>query len=265
MENKGKNKGLIGLVIVLIILVLSLGGYIVYDKVIEKENNKKENKNITEKKEEKKEELSITSEEVTGLMKKISITDIDTSLTGWYYQKDKITVDDMDNQIKLIIGLQDNYDVEEEFQENRTISKEDIRNSIKKILGDDIKYQDENINSSCYGTAANYNEKTKQYELTGGCGGVLIPLYKEKISKAYQTDKTIEIYQKAIYVEFESVDEEGIKENIYKTDRKTEIKKGILSEEDMDYSKYFDLSDEFKFTFTKQGNNYYFSSVEKVK
>ncbi len=49
MENKS-NKGLIGLVIVLIIMVLGLGGYIVYDKKFINERENKQVKNQIEEK-----------------------------------------------------------------------------------------------------------------------------------------------------------------------------------------------------------------------
>ena len=38
MEEKKNNKGLVWLIVILIILVLGLVGYIVYDKVLSKDN-----------------------------------------------------------------------------------------------------------------------------------------------------------------------------------------------------------------------------------
>ena len=57
MEENSSNKGLIIMLIVFIIIALSLAGYIIYDKVIDKKDvETKEEKKIEEKKEEKKPE-----------------------------------------------------------------------------------------------------------------------------------------------------------------------------------------------------------------
>ena len=57
MENQKSNKGLIALVVFLLLLVCGLGGYIYYDKILNKETKepkKSEKKEVKEKKEEKK-------------------------------------------------------------------------------------------------------------------------------------------------------------------------------------------------------------------
>ena len=53
MENKKSNKGLVALIIILIIIIIGLGSYIVYDKFI---NTNKDKKDTVEVKETKKEE-----------------------------------------------------------------------------------------------------------------------------------------------------------------------------------------------------------------
>ncbi len=63
MENQKNNTGLIVLVIVLFLLVLGLGGYIIYDKVINKEKPIEQNNIIDQQEESQTEQNSIVEQQ----------------------------------------------------------------------------------------------------------------------------------------------------------------------------------------------------------
>ena len=110
MENKS-NKGLIGLVVVLIIMVLGLGGYIVYDKVfsIEKENKKVEKE--TTNKQIKEEKVEIKNQDVENYLNKYMETflyfykDFTKATTRVAFVAYNLTIDNQTKEIDGTMGI----------------------------------------------------------------------------------------------------------------------------------------------------------------
>ncbi len=208
-----------------------------------------------------RETLDVESEEVKSLIGSISIADIDTELSGYFYTKDKITTADVANQIKLIIGLQRIYYPAQEITE---VTTEQLDKAIKEVFGKDVKYTNEPIHGSCYGSAATYNAADGVYTLTGGCGGTYIPFYSTMLTRAEKIDNTIRISKQVVYVSYDNEIGGMPSPVIYKTDKKTEIAKLAEGEKIENYLKEGDI---FTYTFTKDesSSKYYFTSVEKEK
>lgn len=269
-EKKKKSKIWIFFIIIIVLLVILFGGYMVYDKVINNQSNKKEENTTTEKKKEQemKEDLNVDSKEVQDLIDGIKVSDISTDLTGYYYLQDRITRDTLDNQIKLIVGLQKSYNQDESIT---AISKTQMTTNIQSVFGKDMTYQDENIDAACYGTAANYNSQKQTYELVGGCGGVFIPYYHSKVVSATRTEDSIIIDEKAIYADFNTDSWDGESEvpmELYTPDQKTRIIEttdaAYSGHEDEFIDQYQDQLPTYRYTFKLEDGNYYFDSVEKV-
>lgn len=271
-ENKKSNKGLVFALIFVILIALCLGGYIVYDKVIASDSDQKEVDNTkTEEQKETNKELDVTSSEVTDLMDKISISDMSMDLVGYFYSSDKITVDTMDNNIKLVIGLQTSYKKNEALTE---LTKEQMATNIKSVFGKNTTYTDKDVTGgACYGSSAKYNSSSNTYTLDGGCGGTGPErAYYEKVTKAIKTSNTIEVYQQAIYTvpdeNGDMNDFDNISVTIYTPDKKTKIATSTVGEVDNKkealIDTYKDTLPTYKFTFNKEDNNYVFYSVEKV-
>lgn len=269
-EKKKKSKIWIFLAIIVVLFVILFGGYMVYEKVINKESEAKEENTTTEDKEEDENEeiLNVDSEEVQNLIEGIKVSDISTDLTGYYYLHDNITKDTLDNQIKLIVGLQKSYRQDESIT---AISKTQMTTNIQSVFGKDMTYQDENIDAACYGTAANYNSQNQTYELVGGCGGMFIPYYRSKVVSAIRTEDSIIIDEKAIYADFNTDSWDGESEvpmELYTPDQKTRITDTTdatySGHEDEFIDQYQDQLPTYRYTFKLEDGNYYFDSVEKV-
>ena len=130
MEKK-QSRGLIVLVVILILIVLGLGGYLVYDKVLSKEEPK--NEQIQEEPQEEQEKLSVL--EVEELLK--------TLPDSFYYDKQDVwngqlvTIDNIDH--KVLLSKAHDYIIES----NDKITTETLQNKIKELYNiTEIKHQD---------------------------------------------------------------------------------------------------------------------------
>ncbi len=268
MENKS-NKGLIGLVIVLIIMVLGLGGYIAYDKVLSAEKDNKQVENINkEQKEEKYEEISVDDETVTKLIKNLTADTIDGNKAGYFYEKDKMLNTEVSNQMKLYLAIQMIQGDVDDMEKNLSkVTPKNISSAVKEIFGPDATYTDETLNDACRGMK--YNSKTKTYSANYGCGSMLTPHYDGLIIEAKKYDERLEIEQKVMLTTYDIIDDDTFKVNISNLN---EIIDSITLKSDEDepetkdlLNKYKSKLNTYKYTFNKNGDNYYFYSVERVK
>lgn len=233
----------------------------------ESNDTKKENESTTTRE-------STTTTTTTTSVKKLKISDkqvkdlIDAIMVNGdytnqlsFYKKDKLTADQINNDIALMIGIKDNIKTKERY-----VSAEKVEASIKKILGGKIEVKHNTVTGGC-GAYYKYDSKKKRYDTDQGiCGYEFEPYVVEKTTKAYQKGDIIEIYRKAVLVEtVEKVD--GYNYEMYHKILTPDRKKVIAKKVEIELNstdKYIDKSDEYKFTFIKEGECYIFSSVEKV-
>lgn len=258
MTNKGV--GFLIIVVALLVVIIGLGGYVLYDKILSEDSkiSTEEKVKKEEKKEEKEVALDVTSKEVTDLFNSIT--------SGWnkycgvdnYFADKKVTVDDIDNDLASSIMLYNLIESGVKHAEGSTFTKKQVEDIIVKLFGKKYKYTYKTINSC---PSFTYDEAKELYTAgPSGCGGICGPHNMKKVVKATKTDSKIELYVRVLFV--------GSGENIkyyndYKTTKEVSVEtneNGFALENDANYQK----GSLYKMTFTKEDNNYVFTSSEPV-
>ena len=283
LEKKKKKKGVIIGFILLILIILGLVGYILYDKGVVKLDTKKEK---TETKEEVPKELSVDDKIVADameIMDRIYISE-DNLYKNDSYNISEISNDDLiATAIKNIDG---DYIVSAcEFEkERKTISFESLNTALnkvvlnKKITNDMIT----GLGKSPY-TIAQYGVNdigiilsNNGLKLVGSCGGTFggVPYINKKVIKAEKNNKYLYVYEKQAFASYNYLENDSHAVDYYKDYDKTNvIEKGLDSIEftdaDGNHGKNstpnWDLYNTYKYTFEKHDDNYYFVSFELVK
>lgn len=284
---KEKNRsGEIALIVILLIIVLGLVGYIIYDKknnkcqTVEKENKKAETIN-----------LDVTSSEVVNLYSKLDVLNSDTYVNSpdyfaYLYRKDTLKPEKLPDDVIVLIGLDnalskcgDNcYKEMDNGSAVISISKDEVASEIKRIFGD-IEYKDTNIpkiNCSIGGyTFSNDTYNTTAY----GCGNESLNNISTRIVKAEKTDKEINIYVKVAFTimnvknggsscvewnEMDCVENVAVYGDYNKRYLIEKTSENVFYDSDKLFELYSDKLSIFKYTFTKENNNYYFTDLNKI-
>jgi hypothetical protein len=282
-----KNTGLIVLVIVLSLLVVGLGGFIVYDKVLsnnEVENNYNSSNNDSNVSSENDGVLWINDESVKELYNMVVFYDgyyYDTKspyYNSWYFYENKdVDLNNISNDTKLNMAcarLEANDKIKNE-NDSYYFNASDLELELKKIFGEDVKYELSKTVSGIY----DYNETTKRYVRADGLGGGgdgTAPVVKHELYKAVKNGDEIILYEKFAYAKVEIINNgTSSKLKIYK-----DLNKKNIINEDMEryydggyyygydrirLSDYYDKISMVKYTFKKgNDNSYYFSSSKIV-
>ena len=268
MEERKNNTGLVVLVTVLVMLVIGMGAFIIYDKVINKTNEP----NIEENNEEKKElkEISINDKLITTLKYPMDNFGLGYK-TNWDYKN--IIIDNLsraDMMYTAEYDLEPIRQVEPDAGLNDIYSAIQIENNFKKIFGPDIKYYNGDIEDGDYdcGHISEYNKDDNTYIAYGGCGGDTLG-YIERISVTYKAEKTDEYIYVYDYVQSVIIRPED--ENDYNSDPAAYLldhndKETTKIEYDNYENTIYSMIDKnevdtYKWTFKKQSDgNYYFYS-----
>ena len=202
MEERKNNTGLVVLVTVLVMLVLGMGGFIVYDKVINKtnepstgENNKVDNGE--EGKEEVK-EISINDSLITSLVYP-SHNRSNYSNASWEYKD--ITIEQLGrlNMMRSAVnGLEPiNNNWELSISE---YSSAQIEKNFEKIFGPDTTYKNEDIIGADTCEISKYNAQNDTYEAPTGCGGDMAG-YWQYVTKLYKAEQEGDYIYTYFYVQ----------------------------------------------------------------
>ena len=226
---------------------------------------------------------NITKEEADQFMNLIAIENTNRfgDWFGMYYQKDKITIDSLENQFKLYLAARTfNKEKPDEGSNAATIvvSQAEMNTAMKKIFGPDIRYTDESINvDKTLLAEGTYNKEKKEYTLVfdhtwGDAFFDGYPVYISKRTSQAKDDDKIEITEKAFYYEefLKEKTEDHFYIKTYRISPKTFIKtmdKKTNAAYDEEYFKVLgDYIDSYKYTFKKANDGeYYFYSVENLK
>lgn len=151
-----------------------------------------------------KEELDINSALVQELYEMANPSN-DAFVLKELYANNVIT-----DKFKITMGivkyLKDNPDIAKQFRETsdedqKYLSKEIVLDNARKVLGEQTVYRDQDVyvlnGDIC---KAVYHPDSEQYEIIPGCDGSQFERFHRKITKAYQENDTIYIYEKSIFV-----------------------------------------------------------------
>lgn len=305
MENKQKSKLGLGILIgVLIAVIILLTGYIVYDKVIDKDKNNTEEKNQdnitptnTPAEISKTEPVNLDDEKVSALISYImNVYDNETEMYGtykvetgrnkvglFYHKNDKQIIDNIDSNVKLEMLSSKIYN---EYMKSlassgvyeKTFTKTEIDKLYHELFGSNassIKYTSN--------TCPSLKEENGKVVIKSGCGNMYGPgFHYSIITQFYNAEKTaneLYLYQLAGYPKYD--DESNLEAlhdfnddfTIYKDFDLTIKTAGtnVNLKVPNDNVMYYDLIkikeelDSYKYTFKLENGNYYFYSVEKIK
>lgn len=244
------------IIAMLFIIIIGLGGYLVYDKVIKKDT--KSNQSTTQYITEEKTYLDTIDQRVVEMMAKIeNALDYQCGTDSVYLTQKKVKVENLSNEFVYKTAM------ETLTQENKnTISAEKLEQAIKNTFGKNYKFEHKTYNSC---PSYTYDSVNKIYQLAQeGCGGTCGPNNIKEITKVIKTKKTIEVYEKVIFTNAQTI--EGNQVPYYKENNLKELL-GYLTTDDIGYNeenekKLLAQGSLYKFTFKLEDGNYVFLSSE---
>ena len=274
-------KKVLNVFLVLVVMVaLFFGGYYLSNYEDKKTKKTMANSNITTK--EKNQKLDVNNSEVTRLFNRLNTID-DTMIAlnisddlyedyaGYFYSKDKITSDKVSDEVKYIVSYME-LGIEDEIkklsisnQENYKIAKATIDAVSKKIFGYGIVNNiNVLINNYAFKTDETYYTTEKKEKIESEAE---VKVYT-KIVSASKIGNTIETISKPCFELITFGDEHALYKNI--DGNKSELYglnnkiTDLAVNENVNIDSYLSSLDSYKWVFTKNGDNYVFSSVEKI-
>lgn len=261
--NKKKNKS-IGIFVFLIILLICMTGYIIYDKTMSDKCDVKENEKIEEERFEKLEYLDIYSDQIQKLYNNIQTSGCYEN-TVEFYRSGSVSMDSFKKNAfymayEILVeekGTTNSYG----YKELKSFTIDEINKKAKQIFGKEF-----DIEAKAYQLCPvyNYDNSTKTYTLNSesGCGcttgpdGPHMTLYQ-----ATAAGDKIYIYESVIYQKYN----EG---SIYYTYYKDPLYNQKISDYSCEYGfstkKCIDNSTKYKFTFTLEDDNYILTNITKA-
>ena len=231
--------------------------------------------NINEESNNSSEEDEISNDKIKKIYNSISIH-ID-SLEDWYfYQNKEVTLKNISNKQKILLAYHNlpessfsKMEIKSQdgdyIDEMKTFNVNDLENSMKKILGNDVKYDDESFSTFACGGFEYYKNNQKYVSYGGGCGDTLegLNLHTSFYKSEEHRDKIV-IYEKFGFIDTKMSYSSTLENeySLYKdADKKNLIKK---STKEIDINNHIEELNMVKYTFKKDQDNYYFYSSEIV-
>ena len=285
-----KNTSLIVLVVILSILVVGLGTIVIYDKALSNKNTKvdnQENENVPNNL--KKEELWLNDTLVQDLYSMVTFPGNDILGNWYFYENEKITLDNINNDTKLWMAYTRlrEYEIISEYDSGyHVFSYFDITkfdNGMKDIFGNNITYTKDNFMPDNCDCEYKYNSDKNRYEcIIGGCGGPISQYIDSKLYKAFKLNDEIILYEKFAFINIDEIiyanssieDEIDTKAGIYKDVKSEKLIKSWVkdidytdnNEPDYKFEDYIDQMSMVKYIFKKgNDNSYHFYSSEIVE
>lgn len=264
-EIKSCKKSNKGLIVILILIILGLGGYICYDKLIMKEDSSKVVENKEEDKNDFQSEAIVNEPEViSALTEKLDLlVDFENFINDKNYWT--IYTDlKLSNETKLHIALVNSniYQIDVLEPENQNydmfLTKESIEMIYEEIWGEEI--QDFEDFSGC--PQYLYSEEHEEYYILWECGDVYNDQLHSYISKITENNGEYYVYQSVGVISFDD------KVTIYESaDMKNLIKESNDYNDDFQITKdnYKQFS-EYRFTFKLDDSGVYkITNIERLK
>lgn len=263
MKNQ-RPKGNLIVIILLILIVIGLIGYIVYDKIIWKEEIVETNKNKSNNP--PVESLEVTDPQVIDLLDKLSYMYHCDEYDYAYLQDKKITTNDLENAVVYNMACKN---INSTIDSSRTttfndFTKETLRKEIDKIVGKDYKFTDTTY-PDCPNWKYDSDSSTYKFDNETVCGCTRGPFHSlMKTVKAEKKGNKMIVYLRAIFVD--TGDGDGYFDRA-RTKKITNLEKqkysyepGAIIENDANFSK----GTLYKIEFNLEDGNYIFASSEPV-
>lgn len=272
-EIKNSKKSNKGLVIILILIILGLGGYICYDKIIMKEDSNK----VVDKEEENKEEDKTNSETkelivsnpeiVSKLTEKIDLLITHESYLNYIEDWTIYTDLNLSDRTKLLIALEnsDSLQFPADDPENdgydHILTKNSIEYVYEKLWGEEIK------NFENFNTCPSYEFKSEieKYHIMGQCGDVVNNYLLSYVSKVTEGKGAYYLYQSVGMVDYID-DNDNWGGKLYDS---VDMKKVIVEGDDV---VDFEINEnnkekfsEYRFTFKLDNGVYKITNIERLK
>lgn len=195
------------------------------------------------------------------------------------YEYVNVNKDNLPNKIKLVLGYHNlkegslkSYSNDEFSQTGKAyyLLTETLKNSIEDVIGKDITFFNEDFCAKRIGFSETltYNEQQNRYDTNFEFGGDS-DYFAETIVSATIQGNYLNIYVKPAFFKLEA-EKYGVS-NVNNYDAYSnydysndeflnKVQEKVFDIKDIDISKL----DTYKYTFLKQGENYYFNSLQKV-
>lgn len=271
MENEfvkeKSNKGLIVAVVILSLIVVGLGGYLIYDNFFKDDDVNSNVKKIVFNNNEKEVPLYYYYDLYDNLFLPFYEIEREDDI---YHKNSKLLVNDIDYDDKLLLAS-----MQLASKTGDTYSAYSLESTYHKMFGDNAEFKIVNDFGNCPGST--YNSETKMYEFNFECGDTgMRNIYNVPV-KATTDGDNLYIYEKSVFVSYkEKLNEDNSGEivDLYKDyDMKEKIASNVvILYKDLytfDFSEYYDKLNTYKYTFKSRDalydNDYYFYGVEVVE
>ena len=252
-------------IIVLVVIVLGLGGFIGYDKLVKKDT---ETKVVTEI-----DDVSINLNafyQISNTLEKFDKAFNDQSSTyfGYPYKTKNLAVKNFDIKAALYASIASDL---VQTNTNQVISESQVKANFEKMFGTSyIKYKADNIDSGNVKLAYDANSKSYSYTMPLKSkvydSGYISVNYKTQLEE----DKVI-VTRKIFYVDYTDTTLSAVNATIYKNSNKIEklgqvtIKGGTANIKEV-MGKYASKLDTYEFTFiANTDEDYTLYKIERVR
>ena len=282
-ENK-KNRGLIVLVVILVLALVATSGYIVYDKFIAKEEVEEKNED-NKKGKDVKEKLEVTDVSFSNTLEALSKYTYEQNREDGYHS---FTAQELLEIVaKDLVNSDFEYIGEEAISGwNRKVyqlSYQTLIDKLKQYFSSDVEFTPSDIVNGQGAVLPNvnfgdgsgmaissYDNTTGTYQVYfGGVGGTSGPkpqINERKVMDAYRLGDKIYVTEKAIYYTSSSSDYTNFIYNIYSHPNQNDLVDTLnfqgdtISSQSISVDSYLDRAATISYVFSKDNNQYVFSS-----
>lgn len=270
--NNGKSKTII--MVLVMIMVIFLAGFIVFEKVTQKNKEDNDKKDVIELI-----DVDINSSLVKELMEKINYGEYENivkylPMLGEFYNLTNIkTISDMNIEYLVNNVIYNMQDTLIDMEDKKSFLETNFKVKYNEIYGSSTYQSIIDIlkNTGIIGCpSVNYNEENNVFDVVYKCNYNTDEYITRNIVRAQQNDENLYIYEKALIIK---IDNDNKKIILYNNKN---IKIGELELNNIDadietiiksqnLSSYINKFDQYKYTFKKHNDNYYFYSIELFK
>ena len=178
------------IITILAILVLGMGGYLVYDKDVKEETKEESSKQA-------KEEYTLIDKENESIQFLYSFRAINSYMDKKLYTTEYLKVEDRTQEEKYSIAsnlfAKESYDgLSEDGQSIELLENQKVKNAYERIFGTNTYKKPQSMSSGCSEYKV-YSKDNNYYEVEGlGCGGP-VPVIVENIDEVRKYEDRIEI------------------------------------------------------------------------
>ena len=190
---------------------------------------------------------------------------------GYFFKNDELSVNDMDNQIKVYMAIRkivaDNPTAYLNTDKKLEINASDVEKALTTLFGKEVKYEHTSLSgNACSYTDFKYDKENNLYtQMPSDCpDAARNTIYTELVSTNEDEDKIV-ISEKVAIINFDYNLEE--KKTYYYVYRDLEATDLIATAENYGIDSCRDNVPTYQFTFLKdkESGTYYFDKVELVK